>query len=263
MILSPEAEKWRLLEASSRSVFFNLATEEAVLQAVGKARSPNAIRLWVNTNSVVLGRFQNPQLEIDFAACKKYGAVIARRLTGGGTVYHDSGNLNYSVYLSRRHRLARDSVVEMFRQTALAVVSGLKNLNVNTEFKAPNSILLGGKKISGMAGAVKWGGILVHGTLLVEANLEIMREVLSPSAVPHVNLPKSVRSVPSEVTNITASCSRASLDVVRRVLRAGFEQAFGIRLKESTLSNEEAALAETLAEKKYSRPDWILRGLSD
>jgi len=261
MNLFLEVEDWRLLEVHCSNPFRNLAIEEAVLQAVGKGEAPNTIRLWGNANAVVLGRFQCPQLEINFIACREHETIIARRLTGGGTVYQDAGNLNYSVYLTRTHRLARDSVVEMFRQTALAVALGLRRLGVDAEFKTPNMLMLRGKKISGMAGAVKWGGILVHGTLLVEANLDVLREVLSQPTALCADLPRSVRSVAAEVANISSLCSEPSMKEVRTVLRIGFEEEFGIRLKESTITDEEAAIAEALTEKKYSRPEWILGGL--
>jgi len=256
-------EEWRLLETGWSRPFFNLAVEEAVLNAVGSGVSASTVRLWLNAKSVVLGRYQRPELEVDFGTCKKYDVVLTRRSTGGGAVYHDAGNLNYSIYLSRTHPLAHNCVLRMFHQTSEAVIRGLRKLNIRTLYKAPNTILLEGKKVSGMAGAIKRDGILVHGTLLVDADLEVLREVLRQPQAGCANLSKSVRSVPAEVANINEFHGGVTLAEVRNALRRGFEETFKVELREAALTDTEETLAENLVRIKYCRAEWILEGLAE
>jgi len=261
--LCSHAEDWRLFEASQNDPFLNLAIDEAVLQLVGKGKSPDSFRTWVNTRTVVIGRNQCPELEVNFRACTKYGVAVARRLSGGGAVYHDSGNLNFSVYLCQTHRLARDGVVEMFRNIGQAVASSLEELGIDAEFKVPNTIQHHGKKFSGMAAVVKWGAVLVHGTLLVESDLDVLREVLEAPESHRENERRCVRSMKAEVINLQTCCSRVSIAEMREVLRTGFEQYFGIKLNEERIIDEESSLAKELNEMKYRRPEWIFRALSE
>ena len=258
-----QIENWRLFDACQNDPFLNLAIDEAVLRFVGEGKSPDSFRTWVNTRAVVIGRNQSPELEINLHACTKYGVAVARRLSGGGAVYHDYGNLNFSVYLRQTHRLARDGVVEMFRNTGEAVASSVGELGISAEFTVPNTILHRGKKFSGMAAAVKWGAMLVHGTLLVESNLDILREVLDVSGFPRENERRYVRSAKAEVVNLQTCRSKVTIGEMRESLRTGFERYFGIKLSEEKIIEEESSLAEELSEMKYRRPEWILRALSE
>ncbi len=256
-----EAEEWRLLKPCSVSPFLNLAVEEAVLHSVGKRKSPNTVRLWVDASAVIIGRFQCPRLEADLAICRELNVAVARRFTGGGAVYHDSGNLNYSVFMIDSHSLASGRVFEVFRRTGLAVVSSLEELGVDAEFRAPNMIVSHGKKISGMAGATKWKAVLVHGTLLVESNLDVLRRVLGPSPGFSGITERTVRSVRSDITNVRAMSDKASMDEVQRVLRIGFEREFGISLRNSEMTRAEMIQADTLMKEKYLNPEWVFRGV--
>ncbi len=256
-----DLEEWRFLSPGSTSPFLNLAIEEAVLQSVGRLESPNTVRFWVNANAVVIGRFQCPRLETNVAICREKNIAIARRFTGGGAVYHDTGNLNYSVFLFDLHSLNVGGIVEMFRQTGLAVISGLKELSVDAEFRTPNMIVSQGKKISGMAGAIKWNAMLVHGTLLVDTDLRILRKVLTPSPRFTVSVKRTVRSVPSDVTNARVLNEKASVDEVQRVLRIGFEREFGISLRASDMTGAEKTQAANLTMEKYLNPKWVFKGV--
>src|SRR2546425_4142828 len=79
--------------------FLNLALEEAIPRLVGEGKAPSTVRFWHNSNTIVIGCFQSAKLEVNMEACKETGTEIVRRFTGGGGVYHDSGDLKYAILL--------------------------------------------------------------------------------------------------------------------------------------------------------------------
>jgi lipoate-protein ligase A len=251
-------EKWRLIQVEYEDPYRNLALEEALLKLTTRSRSSCTIRLWSNPNSVVIGRYQCPNLEVNLNACERYGTLIVRRLTGGGAVYHDRGNLNFSILIPTTHHLSKRGVIDMFHKVGKAVTTELKKRGLNTNFQPPNKILLNDKKISGMAGAVKYRAMLIHGTLLVEANTKILKEVLK-----FTNLEKHtkfVRSVISEVSNIRKEYNTIDIQNIRDVLRTGFENYFKIKLSEGTLTTEEESLTQKLYKEKYCVSKWNYDG---
>src|SRR5437667_2690526 len=91
-------ETWRLVDHEYRdNPSMNLAVEEAIPRMVGEGKAPSTVRFWHNSNTIVIGCFQSAKLEVNMQACKETGTEIVRRFTGGGAVYHDSGNLNYAI----------------------------------------------------------------------------------------------------------------------------------------------------------------------
>ena len=98
---------WRLLRVFSDDVLMNMALEEAITREVGKQHSPSTLRLWVNPPSVIVGRNQIVDSEVNLSACRRFKIEIVRRFSGGGTVYHDKANLNCTLYTHRR-----DSIVQ-------------------------------------------------------------------------------------------------------------------------------------------------------
>lgn len=251
-------EKWRLLQVEYEDPYKNLALEEAILKLTTRMMLPCTIRLWSNPNSVVLGRFQCPNLEVNLQACDKYGTSIVRRFTGGGTVYHDRGNLNFSMFIPTAHHQNKRGVLDMFRKVGNAVATELKKRGLNTNFQPPNKILLNDKKISGMAGAVKYRAILIHGTLLVDTDTQVLKEVLNITN--YDKHTKFVRSIISEVTNIRKENDTLDIQNIHNFLRTGFENFFKIKLTEGTLTNEEEILTQKLCKEKYCKPEWNYKG---
>lgn len=251
-------ENWRFLQIGYEDPYKNLALEEALLKLTTRMISPCTIRLWSNPDSVVLGRYQCPNIEVNLQACDRYGISIIRRFTGGGTVYNDRGNLNFSIFIPTTHHLSKRGVLDMFHKVGNAVVTEFKKRGLNTYFQPPNKILLNDKKISGMAGAVKYGAILIHGTLLVEANTQVLKKVLKfDNNEKHT---KFVRSIVSEVTNIRKENDKLDMQNIRNVLKTGFENFFKIKLSEGTLTKEEEILTQKLYKEKYCKPEWNYKG---
>ncbi len=252
-------ETWRLIDLEYRDgPFMNLAVEEAIPRAVGEGKAPNTVRFWHNANTIVLGCFQSAELEVNFEACKETGTEVVRRFTGGGAVYHDSGNLNYAISLKRGHSLVPDDDLQLvFRKLSEGAVRGLRSLGVNADFQPINDIQIEGKKVSGAAGSVRWGSIFHHGCILVASDLSILGKVLK---VPKAKLAdKHVASVQKRVTTIRDELNRdVSTREVRDAIVGGIQECYGVKLKEGELSKEESAIAKELYETKYGRPEWNL-----
>ncbi len=252
-------ETWRLLDVEyPDDPFLNLAIEEAIPRAVGENNAPNTVRFWHNSNTIVLGCFQSAELEVDFDACKQTGTQIVRRFTGGGAVYHDSGNLNYAISLKKGHPLVPSSDLQtVFRKLSGGAVEGLRNLGVNAEFQPINDIQVDGKKISGAAGSIRWGTIFHHGCILVSSDLAILGKVLR---VPDAKLrDRHVPSVQKRVTTIRDEVGKnVTTKQVRDSIVKGIEDSYNVKLVEGSLSVDELAIANDLYEKKYSRTQWNL-----
>ena len=247
---------WRLLDLAYRDPDWNLAVEEAVARTVGKGRTLSTVRFWIEENAVIIGRFQDPSLEVNLEACKKHGTAVARRFTGGGAVYHDSGNLNWAVALGRDHPLVRSSCINIpfvYSKLSSGVLQGLKDLGVDAEFVPPSDIRIQGRKVSGTAGALKWGTVFFHGTLLVSSDLRVIEEVLDTQQ-PVVSIPRFVRSVKKPMITLQEALARnVGMDEVKERLKEGFQRALGIRLEPGALTPEEKEFLADFHEKDRGR----------
>ena len=246
---------WRLLDIEYGNPYMNMALEEAIARKVGELLVPNTIRFWRNLNSVVVGRFQSVALEVNLDACKRYKTKIVRRFTGGGAVYHDQGNLNYTICFCKEHRLFKKDSLETFSAVAQAVIEGLKILGVSAEFESPNSVQISDLKISGLAGSIKWGAVLCHGSLLVNSNLEILTEVLHVDKLDNRDVRcKYVPSARKKVTTLSAQLQRdVSIQEVKEALKTAFEDSFSITLVPGEPTKDELSLAQRLCREKYSQ----------
>ncbi len=180
------------LETHSTDPAYNLALEEYVLKErlVG-----DYLILWQNCNAVIIGRNQNALEEINREFVDAHGIRVIRRNTGGGAVYHDMGNLNYSFITD-----ARDGDNAAGNRFTVAVVAALRGLGLDAESSGRNDILISGKKVSGTAQHRTGNRILHHGTLLFDSNADMISGSLNPD--PTKFRSKSVKSVRSRIGNI-------------------------------------------------------------
>lgn len=174
----------------SRDPFFHLALEDWLLDN-GADLAP-ALVFSVNQPCIVVGKNQVAWRECQTAALRADGIPVARRITGGGTVYHDEGNLNYSFILPRED-YKPDTVFGIVRR-------GLASLGIGAELDEHNGLFLDGRKFSGSAFCYRRGYVLHHGTLLINANLDRLRRYCVP-ALPDIAT-KAIPSRPSSVVNL-------------------------------------------------------------
>ena len=248
-------QAWRLLDIELDDPILNLAVEEAILEKVGAGESPNTFRFWRNLRPVaVVGKFQIPELEVNKEACKRYSAAVVRRFTGGGTVYNDIGNLNYSIAIRRDNPLVSGMIAEMAPRLCYGVVEGLRMLGLNAEFEHEGVYIhINGKKISGTAGIVKRTVVFIHGTLLVYSDTKKLKEILDVPPYPSTSEPKRfVRSVRRDVTSIRAELGReVTMNDVKEAIRNGYAKALGIELKLGRLLESELLLSRDIASSRY------------
>lgn len=245
---------WRLLEISYDSVYRNLALEEALITS-HQPDAPN-IRIWSNPPAIVAGRFQNIRLEADTSLCMRKNIIIARRFTGGGTVYQDQGNLNFTM-------VTWEPVIDLkaIQHRNISILNEtLLGMGVDSTITNPNSISVQGRKISGASVAVRRNLVLWHASLLVSTDPVIIAQVLSPS---REYFPTNrVRSKWQPVTNLQTALSRPVeiAEVKERILSA-IEEMFHIRLRKSQLSPSEDALITRLHDLKYATSEWNSEGI--
>ena len=176
----------------SKDPRFNLALEEYVLKYL--VADEDFVLLWQNANSVIIGRNQNTIEEINSPYVKDHDVNVVRRITGGGAVYHDLGNLNFSFVTKLKDNLNN------YKKFTKPVIEALNDLGVDAEFHGRNDIVVDGKKISGNAQSFHKNKMLHHGTILFDADLSIIADVLNVK--PDKIKSKGIKSTRSRVTNI-------------------------------------------------------------
>lgn len=172
----------------------NLAIEEYILRNL--VDFPDVLLFYINEPSIIIGRHQNAIEEINRDYVEAHNIHVVRRLSGGGAVYHDHGNLNYS-FITRG---GKEDVLN-FRKFTAPVVSALNQMGVAAELGGRNDILVDGRKISGNAIYSTAQGIVCHGTLLLSADLTRLSDALNPK--PEKITSKGIQSVRSRVANIS------------------------------------------------------------
>ena len=236
---------WRTLDYSSRDPAMNLAIDEAILRCLLEGHSPETLRLWQNPPSVIVGRFQNPRSEVNITVCKKLGIDVLRRVSGGGAVYHDYGNLNYSLIVHKSLLEAHlEDVENSYDLFCSGVIKGLKMLGIDA-YNRKGDIIINGKKVSGSAQHRLYDGVLHHGTLMIYVNLDMLGRTLGVSD-PQGYLVNLHDVLPYKVP----------LEEIKRVVNEGFQKAFSAEFKRGTLAPRERQIAERLCEVKYTKREW-------
>lgn len=226
---------------------YNLALEEYVFKHL--KFEEDFIMLWQNEPSVIVGKNQNTVEEINVDYVEQHGIHVVRRSTGGGAVYHDLGNLNYT-FITKADGTGID-----FRKFTQPVIRVLNSLGVPAEFNSRNDIAIRGKKFSGNAQRVYKNRVLHHGTIMFNSKLEDVHNVLKVKAEKFKS--KSVKSVRSRVTNISDYLPEPiTIDEFKKLLleRLFLEQDSPKR--EYVLTEEDQAEIREMMEEKYANWEW-------
>lgn len=234
----------RYLETGSVDPAYNLAYEEYVLH---NRLTGSYLILWQNDATVVIGQNQNVESEISRAFVDSRGIRVIRRITGGGAVYHDLGNLNYSFITGR----GPGSGLSLDQFTG-PVVQALRGLGLDAEASGRNDILVSGKKVSGTAQRVYRDRILHHGTLLFDSNKDMLSGALRPD--PEKLRSKGTLSVPSRVVNIR---EMLPVDMTLPQFWDYLKDALAAsRLIPTALTAEELAGVHQIKAQKYDTWEW-------
>jgi len=234
------------LESRSTDPYFNLALEEYVFEKLD--RSQSYFILWQNENTVVVGKYQNTAEEVNQEYIDQHGIRVVRRLSGGGAVYHDRGNLNFTFILDQ------NQVADFnFKVFVVPVINALRRLGVHAEFNGRNDITIRGMKFSGNSQYAKSGRVLHHGCIMLDSNLDVVRNALKVKDAKFES--KSAKSVRSRVTTINAHApDPITMEQFKQVLR---EEIFQSGHPEGlVLSEEQLAEVYKLRDSKYCTWEW-------
>jgi lipoate-protein ligase A len=225
--------------------YFNLAAEEYVL----KQFTDDCFMLWRNVPSVIVGRHQNTLAEINFDYVRKNEIKVVRRLSGGGAVFHDLGNINFTFIETAK----TDRLID-FRKYTQPIIAVLQTLGINARFEGRNDLVIDDRKFSGNAEHVYRGRVLHHGTLLFASELADLSGALN--ANPDKFTYKAVKSVRSRVTNIYSHLKEPmEVDEFRELILRYMIENYP-DCEKYNYSESDIAAIERLRDEKYSTWEW-------
>ncbi len=224
---------------------YNIAAEEYLLKDTGE----DYAFFYINEPSIIIGKHQNAYAEVNLGYIRKNHIKVIRRISGGGTVWHDRGNLNFSFIFN-----GEEGKQVNFKGYAQPVVNFLNELGVKASFGPRNEILVGDLKISGNAEHIHRKRVLHHGTLLFDSDLDALMQSLRVD--PEKYKDKAIKSAKSEVTNIRESLGKKTHMKGFRssIVKYFLEHHAGSSL--FTLGSDDENRITKLVEEKYSRWTW-------
>ncbi|MGN0732965.1 MAG: lipoate--protein ligase [Emergencia sp.] len=236
----------KYIESSSTNPCFNLALEEFVFNSLPKGES--CFMLWQNKNAIVVGKHQNTIEEINQKYVRDHDITVVRRLSGGGAVYHDMGNLNFTFIVDQE-----DIEDFNFQVFVLPVINALSHYGIKAEFTGRNDITIDGKKISGNSQYIRHGRVLHHGCIMLDSNTAAVASALNVKAAKFIS--KSSKSVKSRVTTINANAPvPLTMSEFKEALR---NEIFGNNeIEYYNLSEDDLKSVNKLQAEKYETWDW-------
>lgn len=228
-------------------VYFNLAMEEYIFE---KFKEDEVFMLWINEPSVVIGKHQNLIEELNMKYCFENNIKIARRISGGGTVVHDFGNLNYTYITNTTGDTALD-----FKELLKPMYNALLNLNVDAYISPRNDFRVQDKKICGHSEFMRKKRVLHHGCILFDSNLDKLRNALNVNNKKVIS--KSAKSVKSSVANLK-DISKLEYDIsdfLEKLKNEILKTQDRVELYE--LTNEDINNIEKIKNDKYATKNWI------
>ncbi len=223
---------------------FNLAVEEYLL----KQTNDEVFMLWRNDRSVIVGRNQNTHAEINEEFIKQNNIPVIRRQTGGGAVFHDLGNLNYT-FITRSKDRFND-----YTYFSEVVLKTLETIGINAELSGRNDMLIDGKKFSGNAQCAFGNAVMHHGTLMFGADVSSLSDALKVNPLKIKS--KGIASVRSRVTNISDHLTQPmSIEQFTNKLKMTVLSTFP-DAKEYELTAEDIVAIKKLEKEKYATYEW-------
>ena len=229
-----------LYEATGYDPHENLSIEQYLLEHLSDGDM--ILYLWQNQNTVVIGKNQNAWAECRVSLLEQEGGKLARRLSGGGAVFHDLGNLNFT-FLTK----AKDYNVD---QQLSVIANACAMAGISVEKSGRNDILADGRKFSGNAFYHAQGNSYHHGTLLIGADMDKLQRYLSPSKAKLEA--KGVTSVRSRVVNLSELNPSLNIPLMKQYMRAAFEKVYGLQAQNITLSAEAQQEISQMTDKNSS-----------
>ena len=235
--------KLYVFETDSLDPYHNLAMEEYLLDTLPYDSA--LLYLWQNERTVVIGRNQSSENEVNVERLEADGGHLARRLSGGGAVYHDTGNLNFTFIVNKKD-------FDRPRQDQ-AIIGALDQLGIHAEVNGRNDLVINGCKFSGHAYYHGSKNSYHHGTIMVDVNNDDLARYLNVSRKKLVS--KNVESVRSRVINLKDVREDITLEELKAALKNSFEKTYGLsaeKVSESDLDDERISELQM----KFASPEW-------
>ena len=234
-----------IIRSNTSNPAFNLATEEFLMNH----KQDNWFYLYINDPSIIVGKHQNSLAEINVDYVKENNVIVIRRTTGGGAVFHDPGNLNFTFIMKEHPGETAD-----FRKYTQPIIDVLQAMDVDAKFEGRNDMTIEGKKFSGNAKAFYNNKILQHGTLLFDSTLPNLSQALKLNPLKYRD--KAVKSISSRVTNISEHLKHDITleEFEKRIVdhvRTMYADA-----EVYDLTDEDRAAIQKLVDEKYGTWDW-------
>ncbi len=229
-----------LFEGHSTDPHHNLAVEQHLLETVGTETC--ILYLWQNENTVVIGKNQNPWKECRTALLEQEGGRLARRLSGGGAVFHDLGNLNFTFLMPQ-------SEYDLDRQLAV-IEQAVQAFGIPARRSGRNDVLVEDRKFSGNAFYKNGRQAYHHGTLLVSVDMQKLTRYLTPSKAKLEA--KGVDSVRSRVCNLSELCPDITIPGLKQALTRAFGQVYGLEVEHLSPEALDHAAIRTLEQRNRS-----------
>lgn len=236
------AGRFRVVDTGVREGRFNIAVDQAMIELHQAGRIPDTFRFMRFPPTALIGRHQALSQEIDVPHCRAHGIGIVRRITGGGAIYLDEGQLGWGLVF-RRSTLGGSSLPEVARDICVAVAAGLRKLGVEARYRPRNDIEVGGRKISGTGGFFDGDTLIYQGTVLVDMDPAAMVAALR---VPRAKLEKrQLDSAAQRVVTLRELLGprTPALPAIQQALLEAFAERFGVEWTPEALGAEEEALA--------------------
>lgn len=235
------------IKNKNTDVYFNLAMEEYFFE---KFKKDEVFMLWINEPSVVIGKHQNLIEELNMKYCFENNIKIARRLSGGGTVVHDFGNLNYTYITNTTGDTALD-----FKEFLKPMYNALLNLNIDAHISPRNDFRVLEKKICGHSQFMRKKRVLHHGCILFDSNLDNLRDALNVKNKKIIS--KSAKSVKSSVANLKeiSKLDYEISDFLEKVKTEILKTQENFEIYE--LTKEDILKIDKIKSEKYATKDWI------
>lgn len=231
----------RLVISEETNPYYNLALEEELLKTV--RNNENILYLWQNDKTVVIGRNQNPYLECNIDYMNENNIFLARRISGGGAVFHDLANLNFTF-------VTKEENVDLEKQMKVLKLA-VEGFGLKVEFSGRNDLLVNGRKFSGHAFYNEDGNYFHHGTLMGNVNVNILGDVLNPSKLKLKS--KGIKSVKSRVINLNELNNEITIESLKNSLEKAFEKIYG-KISEKDIYNVNLKIPKFYD--KYKNPLW-------
>jgi lipoate-protein ligase A len=250
------SREFRIIDTGVREGRANIAFDAALIEARQADQVPDTIRFLRFPPTALIGRHQDLSREVDLDYCRANDVGVVRRITGGGAIYLDEGQLGWEIVFHRTS-LGIAALPDLAREICNAAADGLSRLGVDAKFRPRNDIEVDGRKISGTGGFFDGDVLIYQGTVLVDMNPGHM---VSALRIPEKKLAKrSLDSAAQRVVTLQALLGDAVPDIenIKAALIEGFEAGLGIRAVSGAISPAEEALAKRHFDGEIGRDDFV------